>query len=275
MNSEGLSERIHKIAADAGIGTIAVAVHDYRDGTSFELDGERWLHAASVIKLAVLMALFKSVEQGAFHLDDPLHVRNRFKSIADGSIYHLEPDRDGDGECHGRIGRTLKIGELARAMIVRSSNLATNLLLDLLGIEQIQQTLASAGIEGVRLVRGVEDLAAFDRGLYNQMTAHGAVELLRLVCEGSFLNAGSREQILSILFAQEFNAMLPAKLPRDVRVAHKTGEISTHSHDAGIVYCTGRAPYVIAIFSESAAASDPRSRAVALISSFIFSRLTA
>ncbi len=273
MKSEVLRSRIGEIAKEFRIDAIAVAIYDYRDHSRFDLDSDRWFHAASVIKLGILVALFKAAEQGTIHLEDPLHVRNRFRSIVDGSVYQLEADRDGENECHRRVGRTLKISELARAMIVRSSNLATNLLLDLLGIDQIQRLLNEAGISGVRMVRGVEDHVAYERGINNEMTARGAVELLRLVSEGDFLNADSREQIRSILLAQEFNAMIPAKLPKETRVAHKTGEISTHSHDAGIVYHADRAPYLLAVFTESESGSERRSRAVAAVSSLLFTHL--
>jgi beta-lactamase class A len=273
MNEEQLRSRIEEIARAARLEAVAVAVHDYQTGAGFELNADRWFHAASVIKVAVLLAVFKAVEEGPLRLDDPLHVRNRFRSAADGSIYRIDPDRDGDAACHRRTGRTMRIDELARAMIVRSSNLATNLLLDLVGLEYIQRVLSDARIEGVRVVRGVEDQVAHERGLNNEMTAAGARRLFRAIKEEGGWSADSRERMRDILLAQEFNAMIPARLPSGVKVAHKTGEISTHSHDAGIVHPLGRQPYVVAIFTQSAPDVD-RTRAVAEISGAIFSELT-
>jgi len=203
-----------------------------------------------------------------------VHVRNRFRSVVNGAVYRVERDRDGDTECHRRIGRTMQIAELSRAMIVRSSNIATNLLLDLVGLEFVQRTLSAARIEGVKAVRGVEDHAAFEHGVNNEMTSAGARQLLRVMHEEGFLHQESREHIREILLAQEFNSMIPAQLPNDVKVAHKTGEISTHSHDAGLVYPPGRKPYVVAIFTQSEPALDQRARAVAEVSAAIYEELT-
>ena len=274
MNEQSLQERIGEISRKRELTGVSIAVHDYRDGGSFDLDADRWFHAASVIKVAVLLGVFKSIDAGLYRLDDPVHVRNRFRSVADGSVYRVERDRDGDVECHRRVGRTMHIAELARAMIVRSSNLATNLLVDLLGLEPIQKTLSAADVQGVRMVRGVEDNAAFERGLNNEMTASGACQLFRVIHERKFLKQESHERMRDILLAQEFNAMIPAKLPPAFKVAHKTGEISTHSHDAGVVYPPERESYVIAILTQSESTADQRSRAVAEISAEVFAHLT-
>ena len=274
MNEEHLQRRIAEIGAERSLTAVSVAIHDYQTDRSFEMDGGRWFHAASVIKLAVLLGVFKAVEDGMLRLDDPVHVRNRFRSVVDGAVYRVERDRDGDAECHRRVGRTMQIAELSRAMIVRSSNIATNLLVDLLGLEFVRRTLSAAGVEGVRMMRGVEDHAAFERGINNEMTSAGARQLLRVMHENGFLRQESRDRIREILLAQEFNAMIPAQLPDNVEVAHKTGEISTHSHDAGLVFPEGRKPYVAAIFTQSEAAVDQRTRAVAEISAAIYAELT-
>jgi beta-lactamase class A len=274
MTEHQLQERIHEIGRETSLRALAVATHDYESGQSFEIDSNRWFHAASVIKVAVLLGLLKNADDNALHLDDPLHVRNRFVSVADGSIFRIDRDRDGDAECHRRIGRTMHLSELARAMIVRSSNLATNLLLDLLGVANIKRVLAEAKISGVRIVRGVEDETAFKRGLINEMTPTGAQQLFRVVCEGGFLREDTRSLMREMLLAQEFNSMIPARLPNGVKVAHKTGEISTHSHDAGIVYPPDRKPYVVSIFTESDPGLDYRTKAVAMISAEIHSFFT-
>jgi len=269
-----LRRRIAEISSERKLTAASVAIHDYQSDRSFDLESGRWFHAASVIKLAVLLGVFKAIEEGRFRLDDPVHVRNRFRSIVGGAVYRVERDRDGDIECHRRIGRTMQIGELSRAMIVRSSNIATNLLLDLVGLDFVRRTLSAAHVEGVRMMRGVEDHAAFEHGINNEMTTAGARQLLRVINEEGFLRQESRECIREILLAQEFNSMIPAQLPKNVKVAHKTGEISTHSHDAGVVYPAGREPYVVAIFTESESASDQRTRAVAEISAAIYEELT-
>ena len=262
-----------KIAEDAAFGAVAVALHDYESGTEFALEGDRVFHAASTIKVAILLALYKLAEEGRVRLDDTLHVRNRFRSLAGGEVFRVAANRDGDGAVHRRVGRSMRVQELARAMITRSSNLATNLLLDHIGIEAVRSALAEAQIDGIEIARGVEDTRAFEQGISNRVTARGLVRLFRLLCESDFLAAETRAQMLEILHAQEFNGMIPEGLPRTARVAHKTGEISTVCHDAGIVFLPGRQPYVLAILAEMPASVETRSAPVAEISRAIFEAL--
>lgn len=269
-----IRERIWKIARDAGFDSVGVAFHDYETRRTFAENGGQLFHAASTIKAAILIALYKLAEQERIRLDDPLHVRNRFRSLVGGAVFRVAADRDGDAVVHGQIGRSMRLRDLARAMIVRSSNLATNLLLDLLGVATVQRVIAAAGVEGVRLVRGVEDSLAFEKGISNQASATGLVQLFRLLCEGRFLHKAAREQILEVLLAQEFNAMIPRGLPAQARVAHKTGEISTACHDAGVVFLPGRKPFVVAILTSARAKAPARTRAVAAISRAVFEALS-
>ncbi|HEX5176374.1 MAG TPA: serine hydrolase [Chthoniobacteraceae bacterium] len=273
--AERLRARIREIQREFRLEAIGVAVHDYERGRHFQHEADRWFHAASTFKAAVLLAVFNAAEKGLLRLDDQLHVRNRFRSIVDGSIYRIAGDRDGDPGGHGRVGRSMKIAELAHAMVTRSSNLATNLLVDFIGVNAIREMLANAGVDGMRIVRGVEDHVAFQKGMNNETTARGLVQLFRLLCEGEFLTEFSRQQIRDIFLAQEFKSMLPARLPAHVRVAHKTGEISTHWHDAGIVNFPDRKPYVVAILTQGPPSVDQPQRAVAALSEALFETVTA
>jgi beta-lactamase class A len=266
MKSPELTERIVKLALSAKFEAVAVAVHDYDTGETFTHEGDRLFHAASTMKVAVLLAIYALAEQGRIRLGDTLHVRNRFTSLVDGEIFRVAANRDGDGEVHRRIGRSMRVRELARAMITRSSNLATNLLLEFIGLEAVRRVLAEGRINGVKIERGVEDTRAFEAGISNQVTACGLVSLFRLLCEGDFFREETRAQLLDILHAQEFNSMIPEGLPKGARVAHKTGEISTVCHDAGIVFLPNRKPYVVAILTEMPASVETRTGPVAEIS---------
>lgn len=274
MPGSRLIQRIQEISARAGFSAVGVAFHDYATTVSFSSHGDRWFHAASTIKVAILLALFKAADEGRLKIESRLHVRNRFRSIVDGSPFRVSAERDGDAELHRRVGRTVALADLARAMIVRSSNLATNLLFDFLGRDAIRGTVAEAGLPGVNITRGVEDEAAFERGLNNEVTADGLLALFRLLHEQRFLSAASCAQMIEILFAQEFNRMLPARLPAGTRVAHKTGEISTACHDAGLVFLPDRPPYAVAILTEGPPNLEGRQKAVAAISNAIFHFLT-
>lgn len=268
-----LNERIAETARAAGAGAAAVALYDYEKALQFSHEGERRFHAASTIKAPLLLAVYKLAEEGRIRLDDTLHVRNRFHSLT-GGVYRVEANRDGDSEVHRLRGRSMRVRELARAMIVRSSNLATNLLLDYIGLEEVRRVFNEARLEGIELKRGVEDTAAFEKGINNEVTAEGLVRCFRLLCQEGDFRAETREQMIEVLCAQEFNGMIPASLPREARVAHKTGEISTVCHDAGIVFLPKRKPYVVAILTEWPAHIEKRQGCVADISKAIYGHVT-
>jgi beta-lactamase class A len=273
MSRSDLEESIRSIVEAAGIERASVAFHDYRKGEEFAWGDANYFHAASTIKVAVLLAVFKAWEEKKLRLDDALHVRNRFLSVGDGKPYRLQRNRDADGEVHDRIGRTMHIERLARLMITVSSNLATNLLLDFVGAEYAKDVLKEAGIEGIRLMRGVEDNVAHEMRINNEVTAAGLVQLFRLIKDAKFVSAASRNQMLEILCDQQFNAMIPAKLPEGTRVAHKTGEVSTVCHDAGLVFLEGREPYALAILTEVAPEATTRYAPVAEISEAVYRHL--
>lgn len=269
-----LLDQLLELGRQAQVTGMSVAFYDYANDLHFAYQAERVFHAASTIKLAILFALFRAVELGRSRLGDRLHVRNRFCSQVDGLPFFLEPDRDGDPELYKQVGRTAPLSTLAETMIVRSSNLATNLLLDHLTVPFVTDILAAAGLDSLRCVRGVEDEAAFVQGLNNQVTSSGLLTFLRSVEEAKTLSSSSRERMFDILFQQRFNSMIPAGVPDSAkaRVAHKTGEISTVCHDAGIVFLPYRAPYILVVLMEYAASGNinSRHRTVAAISAAVY-----
>src|SRR5437870_6066739 len=264
-----LNEELETLSSESKARVIAVALHDLESGLRFSLHGDRWFHAASTIKVAVLLAVFRAADEGRLYLDDSLHVRNRFISAADGSPFRLSPESDAMPELYQLVGRTAKISTLAEGMIAASSNLATNLLLDFMGVEYARKVLKDAGVSGVELRRGVEDYAAHHDGINNEVTADGLVRLLSAV-RGDFLSKESKEQAIRILLDQRFKSMIPAGLPAHATVAHKTGEISTACHDMGIVYLPEREPYIAVILTEFASEQDGRRETVAAISEAIY-----
>jgi beta-lactamase class A len=259
---DGFESRVEEIAKSLPSGALGVSAYDYLSGRTWAFNGDRWFHAASVMKVAVLVALFDAVERQRFTLDCRLHVRNRFLSIVDGAPFRVDAARDADGEVHAALGRTLRLRELARHMIVTSSNLATNLLLDLVTPAGVNDTLARLGVAGIDVRRGVEDDRAFEQGINNRITPNGIVSLLRAIVDARTVSAGASAEMIDILHDQQFNGTITPGLPESIRaaarVAHKTGEISSVSHDAGIVFLPGRPPYVIGILVESA--GDARER---------------
>jgi len=164
------------------------------------------------------------------------------------------------------------VRDLAYHMITTSSNFATNLLIDVVGVPAIQRALDELKIEGVILLRGVSDEAAFKANINNQVTANGLVKLLRVIAEGRAWSPEICAQMLEILLDQRFKSGIPAGLPGDVHVAHKTGNISTVHHDAGIIYMGNRNPYFLVILTQFPAEAK-RTAAVAEVSRDLFETL--
>lgn len=271
-----LLSEIDSIASAAGAADSAVSFYDYGSRTSWSCRGDRWFHAASTIKVAVLVGLFAAVEEERFGLGDRLHVRNRFLGVHDGRAYAIGAGRDSNGEVQAAVGKLMRIGLLAEHMIATSSNLATNLLLDLVGVERARAALGRLGVAaGIDLVRGVEDDAAYEAGINNRVTADGLVAVFRLIEERRAFSEEASGAMLEILRKQAFRSGIPAGVPDSVRsqaiFAHKTGEMTTVTHDAGLVYLPERLPYVVSILTEwEAGGSNHRRETVARISRAVY-----
>ena len=249
-----------RIARDSG-AVVAVALHDPVSGLRLALNPALRFHAASTMKLGVLLELGRRIDAGELGWDDSLAVRNQFASIVDGSPYTLDAGSDGDSTVYGAIGGRRPLRWLATRMIVRSSNLATNLLVERLDPTRITATIRGLGADSMVVLRGVEDGKAFEKGLNNTTTAQDLATLLEALAQGHAVAAGTRGALLAMLEAQEFNDGIPAGLPPGTRVAHKTGEITATWHDAALVYPGDGAPYTLVILTR---AIRERARGVAL-----------
>jgi beta-lactamase class A len=267
-----LYRNILKIKQEHGLENLGISFFDAETTIQWSFNADHYFHAASTMKLAVLLGVMRQVERGELSLESEVHVRNRFTSIVNQEPFMLDLARDADPNVYGHLGKTLTVRELAYWMITLSSNLATNLLIDVIGVNTIQLALDELDIDGIRILRGVEDSAAFDAGLNNEVTANGLLKLLRVVADHKAYSQKASEEMLNIMLDQQYRSGIPAGLPKAARVAHKTGNISTVHHDAGIVYLEGRAPYVLVILTQFSAESG-RGTAVADVSRDIFSTL--
>ncbi len=248
---DALRTGIEQITRESGAEALAVAFFDLQSGREFRYDADRWFHAASTIKVPILVGVFGAVASGDLVLHSRLHVRNRFTSVVDGIPFRVKSSRDANAAVHDALGKMMQIQELAHHMIATSSNLATNLLVELLGVERLQATMRELGVDGgIELQRGVEDERAFEAEINNRVTAAGLMRLLRLIAEERTFSPHLSRRMMDILHSQEFNAGIPRPLPRGARVAHKTGEISTVAHDAGVIYLADRKPYVLVVLTE-------------------------
>lgn len=235
---------------------IAVAFRDLETDSDYFLNADETFHPASTFKVHVMMEVFRQANAGLFSLQDRIPIVNSFQSIADGSRYSLNVSDDAETALHSRIGETETIGELTRLMIVRSSNLATNILLEKVGTANVQDFIQALGIEDVTIVRGIEDHAAFMLGMNNNITARGLTQTMDLIARKKVVSEAASTQMIEILLGQEFNESIPALLPNHVKVAHKTGWTGAVFHDTGIIYPAERQPYVLSILTRGFAEQE-------------------
>lgn len=232
--------RVEKSGADVGI-----AFRTLDGAEEWYSRADESFHAASTMKVPVLIELFHQVKEGKLKLDETLLIKNEFHSIVDGSPYKLNAADDSEAELYKAEGQTRTIGQLAELMITVSSNFATNLMIEKLGVDNIRATVHALGADGMNVLRGVEDGKAFAKGLNNTTTARALAVLLNAIADGKAVVGVASKQMLAILERQKFNEAIPAGLPKGTRVAHKTGDITGVHHDAAIVYA--KRPFVLVI----------------------------
>jgi len=246
---DSLQTRVERRIASVPGAVVGVAYRDLAHGDTLFLGADERFHAASTMKVPVMIELFRRADAGALRLDDSVSLVNQFASIADGSPYALDAGDDSDSLVYSWIGNRVSIHDLLEHMITCSSNLATNTLIQLIGAPAANATAHALGARDIQVLRGVEDGKAYAAGLNNTVTARDLAALMAAVESGSAASRSSTDSMRAILSRQEFNAEIPAGLPPGTRVAHKTGQITGHLHDAAIVYPSGRPPYVLVILT--------------------------
>jgi len=258
-----------RINAEPG-AQVGLAYVDLASGDTLFLNADTSFHAASTMKVPVMIELFRRANTGSFTMDQGLLMVNQFASIVDGSPYSLDMGSDSDSTLYRRIGQRVRVDTLLRLMITRSSNFATNTLITLVGADAVTRSMRSLGAQRIQVLRGVEDGKAFEKGMNNTTTARDLATILRAIQEGKAGSPAATREMLAILLAQEFNEKIPAGLPPGTRVAHKTGEITAVSHDAAIIYPTGRKPYVLVVLTRGIADGEKSSKLIADLSAIIY-----
>ena len=263
-----------RVAATPG-AIVAVSYSDATGASIARLNADTVFHAASTMKIPVMIEVLRRAQAGAFTMDQPVLLINQFASIVDGSPFSLDAAEDSDSALYRRIGERVPIRELMRRMITHSSNLATNELIALVGAERTTAMARTLGARHMQVLRGVEDQKAFDRGLSNTTTADDLAALLTAIENGSALSPASSAEMRDILLEQAFNEKIPAGLPPGTRVAHKTGEITAVSHDAAIVYPAGRKPYVLVVLTRGIRDGAASSALIADVSRLVYAHAVA
>ena len=266
---QAIEERI----ATSGAEAISVAVHDLATGREILIRPDVSFHPASTFKVGIMLELFRQARAKRFSLDDPLPVKNEFRSIADGSPFSLTADNDGETDLYKRVGESLPIRDLIERMITRSSNLATNLLIARAGAGNVTKFMHRLGAKDMTVRRGVEDDKAFAQGLNNATTARSLMQILTKLAQRRAVSPSDSDAMIEILKRQQYNEGIPAGLPAGVMVAHKTGEITRVYHDAAIVYPPGRKPYVLVVLTRGLSEDKDAPVLVAALSRLIYDAL--
>jgi len=253
---------------------VGYALWDLETGQKVMINKKTLFHAASTMKVAVMIEVFRQAGLGRFGLEDPLPVRNQFPSLIDGSLYSLSPDDDSDRSVYEFVGKTLPIRKLVVQMITVSSNLATNVLLELVGVSRVMATLKGLGIRRHFIRRGLEDKKAYDKGLNNETDASSLMLVMESIASGRAGTASACREMEDILSRQNFRENIPAGLPEGVRVANKTGWITGINHDAAIVYPPGRKPYVLVVLTRGIEAQEQAAKLVAELSRLTYAFLS-
>lgn len=256
-------------------GNVAVAYINLSDPSdTLFINSEEEFHAASTMKVPVMIELFKQQAEGKLNLSDSILLVNEFKSIVDGSSYSMDIGDDSDDVIYSKIGTTVALTDLMYSMITVSSNLATNVLIELVDAKKVTSTMRDLGAEKIEVLRGVEDQKAYDLGLSNSTTAKDLMIIMKAIAENKAGTEQDCEEMIRILKDQQFNDIIPFYLPKEVSVAHKTGSITGVHHDAGIVYLPNGKSYVLVLLSKNLEDFDKGTEQLAKISKTIYDHVS-
>jgi beta-lactamase class A len=248
-HTDSLRQRLETRVAQVPGAVVGLSFRDLQSGDSLDVNADDSFHAASTMKVPVMIELFRMVERKELSLDQGILLVNQFGSIVDGSPFSVDAGDDSDSLMYAKVGERVPVRELLQRMIVRSSNLATNALIAIVGAERANATAHALGASRIKVLRGVEDQKAFDAGMINTTTSRDLAVLMSAIEQNRAASRSSCNAMRAILLRQEFNDEIPAGLPPGTPVAHKTGSITGVLHDAAIVYPRGRRPYMLVVLT--------------------------
>jgi beta-lactamase class A len=255
-------------------GTFAVAFKDLTTGEEILINEHELFHAASTMKTPVMVEVYKQAAEGKFSLKDSILIKNEFKSIFDSSLYSLNKKDDSDTLIYSHLGEKRTVYSLMYDMIIISSNLATNLIIELVDAKNVTNTLRSIGANDIQVLRGVEDTKAFQAGMNNKVTAYDLMLLFEKIDKEELVNSEASMAMMDILLNQKFNDIIPANLPKEVKVAHKTGWITGIHHDSGILFLPDGRKYVLVMLSKDLKDEEAGVKTMASVSRMIYNHVT-
>lgn len=255
---------------EASGGEVAVYYRSLGTEDSLAFSPDLRMHAASTMKVPVMIQLFLDQQAGLLSLDDSLEVIDTFSSIFDGSPYSLTPESDSELGLYNLVGNRVSYRNLIELMITYSSNLATNILIEEVDARRVTSSMRSLGADSIEVLRGVEDGPAFRAGLSNTTTARDLGMIMIALGNGRVGSPQASREMLEILGRQQWRTKIPALLPPGTRVAHKTGRITGISHDAGVVSPEGASPYVLVVLTRGFQEEETADTLAARISRMVY-----
>lgn len=214
-------------------GRAGLYCQDLESGREWSVRGEEPFEAASVIKLPILVEVFRQLEAGEAREDEVFAVREEDKLPSCGALNYLH------------TGLEVTLLDLAVLMIILSDNTATNLLIRRLGMEKINAAIQGMGMTVTRLRRRLFDSEAAARGVKNTISPVEIGRLLAALYRGEVVSPAASERMVQILSDQRLNGKIPFWLDGRVKCAHKTGEDSGITHDVAIVWAPR--PFVLCV----------------------------
>ena len=254
-------------------GNFALAFKNLDDGKEILINENEIFHAASTMKTPVMIEFYKQLHQGKLSLEDTLQIKNEFKSIVDGTMYKLSEFDDSDKNTYNKLGQYYSINNLIYEMITISSNFATNILIDYIGANNVTKSMKEIGALNIDILRGVEDIKAFELGLNNTTSAKDLLIIYEKLAKGKIIDKESSAIMINILKDQKYDDIIPKYLPKDIEVANKTGMITGVHHDSGIVFLKDGRKYVIVLLSKNMLDMESGTEMMARISELIYKTL--
>ncbi len=273
MNFEVLHIKINQLLKPVE-GDVSLFFKDLITNVTFKINENVLFNTASLMKVFVGLQYLQLIEKGKINVSVPVKLKNSFRSKFDNSLFELSPEIDSDPDLYNKIGSEINAMELIERMITRSSNLSTNNLFELIEKQSnIDDLLKETGVSNTRIIRGVEDQKAFDAGITNVTTAADMVKVLEYIHAGVLNNDIYITQLYNFLLKQQHNSIIPLHLPKNLLIAHKTGNLSASIHDAAIISSPEGVGYILVILSKNLHNKEKATAVFAKVSEVLYSFL--
>jgi beta-lactamase class A len=271
---QALSAAIDSVRQDGVVSVVARVSGEDEPRVSVEPDARHY--SASIMKLPILIAAHRLVERRRCDLDRLVRVRNDFDSQEPGHRFSLDQEEDSDPATWAAVGSDVSLRDLVHRMVTVSGNLATNLVLDEVGTEEVAAVLADAGCsERTAIVRGIEDYPARDAGIDNLITADDMARLVVALADGRLAGPDASAACEETLLAQQYRNGIPAGLPTGLTIGNKTGWISSVNHDVALIRAPDLPPIGMAVLISAPGTEEEREAGIARIAAAAWAQMVA